>query len=66
MFPTLVRLLLRRLRSALRRHLTGTTRTTAAVHHLFVLLLLIGIQDGLDLDRGFLPDLDHLAHAVLL
>jgi len=46
------------------------TRSAVAMalvaHHLLVLLLLIGIQDRLDLVRRLLPDLLHLAHAVLL
>ena len=35
-------------------------------HHLFILLLLIGAQDGLNLAGRFLPNLHHLGPAIIL
>src|ERR1035441_10068159 len=64
-----VTLLLRRrsLSLALRLHLSRSARTASAMaHHLVILLLLVGVQDGLDLARRVLANRHHLGHAVLL
>src|SRR5271167_1699812 len=55
-----------RWRLALRWRPAGTAYATLVAHHLVVLLLLVGVEDGLDLAGGLLPDLHHLASAIVL
>lgn len=63
-YPKLLR---RRGSLPLRLILPGSTAAvTLPAHHLLILLLLIGIQNRLDLARRILPNLHHLAHAILL